>query len=176
MQVEVEDDDGTKKWHPATVTAVLVDSWLQMEIRVPGDSWVDWFTWQEEGTDWRRKKVGGGRGAAAAAAAKAVRAPAAAASAPKKAAAPPAAAPPAGCAGSGGGGGGGGASVVVVGVVGGGGDGGGVRARRRPGSRLPVQSGDGARPSRLYAAVWTRRRPRRGLAQAPRRAVPGFDV
>ena len=63
MQVEVEDDDGTKKWHPATVTAVLVDSWLQMEIRVPGDSWVDWFTWQEEGTDWRRKKVGGGRGA-----------------------------------------------------------------------------------------------------------------
>ena len=59
MQVEVEDDDGTKKWHLATVTAVLVDSWLQMEIRVPGDSWVDWFTWQEEGTDWRRKKAGG---------------------------------------------------------------------------------------------------------------------
>ena len=21
---------------------------------MPGDKWSDWFTWQEEGTDWRR--------------------------------------------------------------------------------------------------------------------------
>ena len=74
MQVEVEDDDGTKKWHPATVTAVLVDSWVQMEIHNPPASpWLDWFTWEEEGTDWRRRARGAvkGRGAAAAKAAKA---------------------------------------------------------------------------------------------------------
>ena len=73
MEVEVE-NDGRNVWRPATVTAVLVDSWVQMEIHNPPASpWLDWFTWQEEGTDWRRRARGAvkGRGAAAAKAAKA---------------------------------------------------------------------------------------------------------
>ena len=43
-------------WVTATVTAVLEDSWFSAEIILPDDSWTDWFTWQEEGSDWRRKK------------------------------------------------------------------------------------------------------------------------
>jgi len=35
---------------------VLIDGWLQAHITTPQDAvgWDDWFTWREEGTDWRR--------------------------------------------------------------------------------------------------------------------------
>ena len=48
-------------WCPAVITAVLVDSWLHARITNPrygeGEQaeWEDWFTWAEEGKDWRRE-------------------------------------------------------------------------------------------------------------------------
>jgi hypothetical protein len=48
-------------WCPAVITAVLVDSWLHAKITNPrygeGEAaeWEDWFSWAEEGTDWRRE-------------------------------------------------------------------------------------------------------------------------
>ena len=74
IEVEVQlGEDQPAVWVAALVSAVLVDGWCQADIVVPGDSWQDWFTWQEEGTDWRRRARGAvkGRGAAAAKAAKA---------------------------------------------------------------------------------------------------------
>ena len=57
---------GRPKWPPvsclsplyvrqAQVIAVLVDGYFQARISTKNDSWEDWFTWQEEGIDWRRK-------------------------------------------------------------------------------------------------------------------------
>ena len=43
-------------WVSATVAAVLTDSWFSADIAMADDAWTDWFTWQEEGVDWRRKK------------------------------------------------------------------------------------------------------------------------
>ena len=36
---------------------VLVDGQFEARIMLPdgSDQWEDWFSWQEEGTDWRRK-------------------------------------------------------------------------------------------------------------------------
>ena len=51
-------------WCPAVITAVLVDSWLHAKITNPrygeGEAaeWEDWFSWVEEGTDWRREGAG----------------------------------------------------------------------------------------------------------------------
>ena len=51
-------------WCPAVITAVLVDSWLHAKITNPrygeGEAaeWEDWFTWKEEGSDWRREGAG----------------------------------------------------------------------------------------------------------------------
>jgi hypothetical protein len=48
-------------WCPAVITAVLVDSWLHAKITNPrygeGEQaeWEDWFSWVEEGKDWRRE-------------------------------------------------------------------------------------------------------------------------
>ena len=55
IQVEVE-FEGAARWVPATVISVHTDSTFSAEITTPdGDSWVDWFTWEDENTDWRRK-------------------------------------------------------------------------------------------------------------------------
>ena len=46
----------------AVITAVLVDSWLHATIDATAtqhqSQWEDWFTWQEEGVDWRREGAG----------------------------------------------------------------------------------------------------------------------
>ncbi|EOD25865.1 hypothetical protein EMIHUDRAFT_206065 [Emiliania huxleyi CCMP1516] len=55
--VEVEEEEGQPAaWLRATVTAVLEDGWFQALVRTPSDEagWHDWFSWREEGTDWRR--------------------------------------------------------------------------------------------------------------------------
>ena len=60
IQVEVTDSYGVTAWQRATVREVLVDGWFQAEIMVKGtlggrkECWEDWFTWREEGVDWRR--------------------------------------------------------------------------------------------------------------------------
>jgi hypothetical protein len=56
IEVEIENDDGDTVWQSASVTAVLVDGWFKAKIVTIDDEWEDWFTWQEEGTDWRRAK------------------------------------------------------------------------------------------------------------------------
>ena len=56
VEVEVQlADDEPAVWVAGVVSAVLVDSWFQVDICAPnGDEWKDWFTWQEEAVDWRR--------------------------------------------------------------------------------------------------------------------------
>ena len=54
IEVEVEVHDGLVRWMPAEVLQVLVDGSFQATIHVPGDPFEDWFTWQDEGKDWRR--------------------------------------------------------------------------------------------------------------------------
>ena len=60
-------------WVEATVTAVLTDSWFEAHIVLPDgtDEWKDWFTWQEEDVDWRRKREKKRKGNTSAAASKA---------------------------------------------------------------------------------------------------------
>ena len=53
LEVETADGDVTA-WQPAEVVAVLQDGWFQARIGHGDQAWSDWFTWQEEGTDWRR--------------------------------------------------------------------------------------------------------------------------
>ena len=57
IEVEVADDFGVTKWEKAKVTAVLTDGYFQAKITTKTDSWEDWFTWQEENKDWRRKRA-----------------------------------------------------------------------------------------------------------------------
>ena len=54
LEVEVEADDGVARWVPAVVLQLLVDGSFQACIQVPGDPFNDWFTWEDEGKDWRR--------------------------------------------------------------------------------------------------------------------------
>ncbi len=57
IEVEVQEEEGQPAaWLRATVTAVLEDGWFQALVRTPPDEagWHDWFSWREEGTDWRR--------------------------------------------------------------------------------------------------------------------------
>ena len=54
IEVEVADEYGVTAWHKSKVKQVLVDGWFQAVIKTPRDSWEDWFTWREEGIDWRR--------------------------------------------------------------------------------------------------------------------------
>ena len=54
LEVEVEGDDGVARWQPAVVLQLLVDGSFQACIQVPGDPFNDWFTWEDEGKDWRR--------------------------------------------------------------------------------------------------------------------------
>ena len=54
IEVDVADDSGgPSTWQQARVENV-VGSWFQARIGIGSASWTDWFTWQEEGVDWRR--------------------------------------------------------------------------------------------------------------------------
>jgi hypothetical protein len=58
VEVEVAaSEDAPAVWVPAEVIAVLVDGTFQARIVLPdgSDQWEDWFSWQEEGSDWRRQ-------------------------------------------------------------------------------------------------------------------------
>ena len=54
IEVEIEGPDGETKWVGATVCSVHLDSLFSAEIEGDGETWIDWFTWEDEGTDWRR--------------------------------------------------------------------------------------------------------------------------
>ena len=58
IEVEVDEEGIPITWHKAKVIAVLIDGWFSAHITTPQDAigWDDWFTWREEGTDWRRPK------------------------------------------------------------------------------------------------------------------------
>ena len=56
IEVEVEGDGAVTNWEKAQV--VELAPWngsFKARIKTKDDSWDDWFTWREEGTDWRRK-------------------------------------------------------------------------------------------------------------------------
>ena len=57
LEVEAEVSGGVVRWVPAVVLQLLVDGSFQARVQVPGDPFEDWFTWQDEGTDWRRPKA-----------------------------------------------------------------------------------------------------------------------
>ena len=69
IEVEVEGDGGVTNWEKAQV--VELAPWngsFKARIKTKDDSWDDWFTWREEGTDWRRKssrRRSGGEGRSA---------------------------------------------------------------------------------------------------------------
>eukprot|EP00900_Chrysochromulina_parva_P024320 jgi/Chrpa1/6521/Chrysochromulina_OHIO_Genome00006881-RA len=56
VEIEVE-EEGATLWRPATVVTVISSGpetgWFSARM-LHDDEWVDWFTWQEEGKDWRR--------------------------------------------------------------------------------------------------------------------------
>ena len=57
IDVEVSVNEGDDPmWAMAVVTTVLVDGSFEARIELPdsSDEWNDWFTWEEEGKDWRR--------------------------------------------------------------------------------------------------------------------------
>jgi hypothetical protein len=56
IEVEVEVEGGRTQWAMASVTTVSVDGWFEARIVTHDDEWADWFTWQEEGVDWRRAR------------------------------------------------------------------------------------------------------------------------
>ena len=51
-------EDAPPEWVTAEVLAVLVDGSFRARIQLPdgSDQWDDWFTWEEEGKDWRRRE------------------------------------------------------------------------------------------------------------------------
>ena len=51
-----DEDNGGTKWVPATVQSVHLDSTFSAEIEGADGTWIDWFTWEDEGTDWRREE------------------------------------------------------------------------------------------------------------------------
>ena len=56
VEIEVE-EEGATLWRAATVVSVISTGpeagWFSARM-LHDDEWVDWFTWQEEGKDWRR--------------------------------------------------------------------------------------------------------------------------
>ena len=59
IEVEVQaSDDAPPVWVASEVRMVLVDGQFQARIVLPdgSDRWEDWFSWQDEGTDWRRRE------------------------------------------------------------------------------------------------------------------------
>ena len=62
IEVEVQaSDDAPPVWVASEVLMVLVDGQFQARIALPdgSDQWEDWFSWQDEGTDWRRGSATG---------------------------------------------------------------------------------------------------------------------
>ena len=58
VEIEVEGRGAAgSAWKKAVVTTVLVDGWFQAQLLHDAD-WLDWFTWNEEGVDWRREGSG----------------------------------------------------------------------------------------------------------------------
>jgi len=62
VEVEIrvgEGDEAAGAWVTAEVLTVLIDGTFQARIELPdgSDQWEDWFSWQEEGTEWRREKT-----------------------------------------------------------------------------------------------------------------------
>ena len=58
IEVEVAASEGAPAaWVTAEVLVVLVDGTFQARIVLPdgSDQWEDWFSWKEEGMDWRRR-------------------------------------------------------------------------------------------------------------------------
>jgi len=58
IEVEVAVHEGVPPiWAGAQVLAVLIDGKFQARIVLPDgtDQWEDWFSWEEEGIDWRRR-------------------------------------------------------------------------------------------------------------------------
>ncbi|KAL1508490.1 hypothetical protein AB1Y20_004591 [Prymnesium parvum] len=56
IEVEIRDKYGETAWEKAKVNVVLTDGWFQARITTLLESWDDWFSWREEGVDWRRKR------------------------------------------------------------------------------------------------------------------------
>ena len=56
VEIEVEvDGEASARWVPATVMSVHLNSLFSADIQSPdGEVWTDWFTWEDEGSDWRR--------------------------------------------------------------------------------------------------------------------------
>jgi hypothetical protein len=57
VEVEVAVKEGSPpSWIASQVVVMLVDGMFQARIVLPdgSDEWLDWFTWEEEGSDWRR--------------------------------------------------------------------------------------------------------------------------
>ena len=57
IEVEVAvKEESPPSWIPSQVVVMLVDGMFQARIVLPdgSDEWLDWFTWEEEGSDWRR--------------------------------------------------------------------------------------------------------------------------
>ncbi|KOO22550.1 swi snf matrix actin dependent regulator of subfamily member 5 [Chrysochromulina tobinii] len=57
IEVEVAvKEESPPKWVAAQVVVMLIDGMFQAQIVLPDgtDEWLDWFTWEEEGSDWRR--------------------------------------------------------------------------------------------------------------------------
>ena len=59
IQVEVAIKESPPTWVAAQVVVMLVDGMFQAQIVLPDgtDEWLDWFTWEEEGSDWRRAET-----------------------------------------------------------------------------------------------------------------------
>ena len=60
IQVEVAiKKESPPTWVAAQVVVMLVDGMFQAQIVLPDgtDEWLDWFTWEEEGSDWRRAET-----------------------------------------------------------------------------------------------------------------------
>ena len=58
IEVEVAaSEDAPAVWVTAEVLTVRIDGSFQARIVLPdgSDQWDDWFSWQEEGSDWRRR-------------------------------------------------------------------------------------------------------------------------
>ena len=49
---------GVDAWVTAEILTVLVNGAFLARIDLPdlSDTWQDWFSWQDEGTDWRRRE------------------------------------------------------------------------------------------------------------------------
>jgi hypothetical protein len=57
VEVEVAvKEESPPSWIASQVVVMLVDGMFQARIVLPdgSDEWLDWFTWEEEGSDWRR--------------------------------------------------------------------------------------------------------------------------